>query len=514
MADDSFSNKSSQSDSGELNDDSAAEDSASMKAASDSEAQDASSTDEDNSQADSFDENDSRDESFDENDSEGESLEETDSKDDSLSSDDSEGSTTEEEDENGERDLSGDAADSEDDAPALNSLLKNGEEEQDTFATSAAPWVGAEKKWIQEKSSKAGGSQDDDDRDLLLDDSLETLSSPLNLGRDSSLPPPVMGPHSLPALAMAYDQTPKGMSTEAKLGIVAIVLAVIILLGAVGWWLTGLRTDSEQARIMAEKLSQELSARDQMRAAQEATIAKLEERIQQLTESGTPENQAQVNELKAQIVAAQAEIADIETKPLETTQEIASMRDGMQGKATGEESAPVKALTKQPEGKPQAQSAPKEAEPTAIPSDPYGQSDNTGSEEPEPEPAPTPPPEKKSSSEVDDLIESAITRPTKPDLNTLPQTDPGGMPAVPSREQVKTAMSTVAPSVKKCSDGSGGRIELQISVSGATGRVLDAQPIGSFSGTAVGICAARAVRLAKFPKFSQSNLVIKYPFDL
>ncbi len=68
--------------------------------------------------------------------------------------------------------------------------------------------------------------------------------------------------------------------------------------------------------------------------------------------------------------------------------------------------------------------------------------------------------------------------------------------------------------MKRCAGGTTGRIELKISVSGATGRVTNAQPVGAFAGTSVGICAARAVRLARFPKFSQPNLVIKYPFDL
>jgi uncharacterized protein YoxC len=316
-------------------------------------------------------------------------------------------------------------------------------------------------------------------------------------------------------LAAAYEQPGKKMSTEAKLGITAIVLALVILTGAAGWWLLTIRSDSEQARQIAEKLSQELNSRDKMRAAQEEMINKLEDRIQQLTANNTPENQARVSELREQLQAAQAEIDEIETKPFEVAQAIQEIKEEARHKPESSEKSEPKPQKKETESKNKAQSnPPKQDDLNAIPSDPYSEKTSTGSYEAKPastEPAPS---AEKSTDDVEDLIESAISRPQRPGSNTLPAPDTGGVPTVPSRDQVKTAMNSVTPSIKKCSDGNGGRIELQISVSGATGRIIDAQPIGSYAGTTVGICAARAVRVAKFPKFSQSNLVIKYPFDL
>jgi len=41
-----------------------------------------------------------------------------------------------------------------------------------------------------------------------------------------------------------------------------------------------------------------------------------------------------------------------------------------------------------------------------------------------------------------------------------------------------------------------------------------ATAMGSHAGTPVGLCAARAVRRAKFPKFGKPSLTVKYPFKL
>jgi hypothetical protein len=102
---------------------------------------------------------------------------------------------------------------------------------------------------------------------------------------------------------------------------------------------------------------------------------------------------------------------------------------------------------------------------------------------------------------------------SKPVATTVPV--PSTTPEVPSRAQVLKAMSAVGPTVKKCGGGSGGKIKMEMAISGETGRVVSAQPIGSeHAGTSTGICATRAVSLAKFPKFQKRILVIKYPFEL
>ena len=50
-------------------------------------------------------------------------------------------------------------------------------------------------------------------------------------------------------------------------------------------------------------------------------------------------------------------------------------------------------------------------------------------------------------------------------------------------------------------------------VIGQTGRVASAVTVDTFAGTPVGVCAAKAVRKAKFP-ISRSTLTVKYPFNL
>ncbi|HUT76987.1 MAG TPA: hypothetical protein VM285_04835, partial [Polyangia bacterium] len=124
-------------------------------------------------------------------------------------------------------------------------------------------------------------------------------------------------------------------------------------------------------------------------------------------------------------------------------------------------------------------------------------------------------------SDEDDLLGGAFTKP--PAATTAAAAPIQGstefplgaaeLSAKPSREQVQAAMDAVAPHVAKCGPGSG-RIVISVSVAGATGRVVSADPTGETAGTTLGLCAARAAKLAKFPRFEQERLQIKYPFDL
>ncbi|MBW2278829.1 MAG: hypothetical protein JRF63_15155 [Deltaproteobacteria bacterium] len=75
-------------------------------------------------------------------------------------------------------------------------------------------------------------------------------------------------------------------------------------------------------------------------------------------------------------------------------------------------------------------------------------------------------------------------------------------------------MNAVAGSVRACGQGAGGSIKMNVTIAGATGRVKSASAMGGHAGTPVGLCAARAVRRAKFPKFSKPSLNVKYPFKL
>jgi anti-sigma factor RsiW len=80
------------------------------------------------------------------------------------------------------------------------------------------------------------------------------------------------------------------------------------------------------------------------------------------------------------------------------------------------------------------------------------------------------------------------------------------------RGDVQKGMHVVAGSVKACGKGQLGKVTVKV-VIGQTGRVASAVTVGSFAGTAVGSCAAKEVRKAKFP-ISQNTLTVKYPFDL
>jgi hypothetical protein len=76
-------------------------------------------------------------------------------------------------------------------------------------------------------------------------------------------------------------------------------------------------------------------------------------------------------------------------------------------------------------------------------------------------------------------------------------------------------MSSVANAVKRCGGTPYDRLVVELTVVGATGRVAKARTVdGTYGGTAIGVCAAKAVRLARFPKFQKESVVIKYPFDL
>ena len=88
----------------------------------------------------------------------------------------------------------------------------------------------------------------------------------------------------------------------------------------------------------------------------------------------------------------------------------------------------------------------------------------------------------------------------------------GGVKASLDRSDVQTGMKGVEGRVRQCGQGQTGTVTVK-AVIGGTGRVISAVATGSFAGTPVGQCAARAVRSARFPK-SQKNLTVRYPFKL
>jgi hypothetical protein len=84
------------------------------------------------------------------------------------------------------------------------------------------------------------------------------------------------------------------------------------------------------------------------------------------------------------------------------------------------------------------------------------------------------------------------------------------LPREPTRVQVIAAMKRVTPAVHACFGKTHGKVQVNITVLGATGRVTTAKVKGR-SGR-VGSCIARAVRQARLPKFAKRKLEIGYPF--
>jgi hypothetical protein len=80
---------------------------------------------------------------------------------------------------------------------------------------------------------------------------------------------------------------------------------------------------------------------------------------------------------------------------------------------------------------------------------------------------------------------------------------------------VRKVLGSMKPAIRKCGGEPYQRLIVEVTVSGATGRVLKARTIDStHAGTPVGVCAAQTVKLARFPKFQKETMVIKFPFDL
>ncbi|MCB9592247.1 MAG: protein kinase [Sandaracinaceae bacterium] len=84
----------------------------------------------------------------------------------------------------------------------------------------------------------------------------------------------------------------------------------------------------------------------------------------------------------------------------------------------------------------------------------------------------------------------------------------------PSRNDVVSAMGSVAGAVSACGDGVHGLVPVRVVFSGIDGRVTSANVSGgNFSGP-VRSCIAYAVRSARVPPFRQPSFSVNYPFRL
>jgi predicted Zn finger-like uncharacterized protein len=120
---------------------------------------------------------------------------------------------------------------------------------------------------------------------------------------------------------------------------------------------------------------------------------------------------------------------------------------------------------------------------------------------------------------IDELLDGAVDKgdkkPAAPAAAAADGEGASGLPATPSREQVKAAMKGVEGDVKACAAGQAleaPSATVAISIAGATGRVSSVRVTGIQG--AVGSCIARAVRAASFPKFSKDTFSINFPFRL
>ncbi len=96
----------------------------------------------------------------------------------------------------------------------------------------------------------------------------------------------------------------------------------------------------------------------------------------------------------------------------------------------------------------------------------------------------------------------------------LPDASPQ-LPQMPGRDEVQSAMQSVAARVSNCGTGQSGKLIAKITISGATGQVVSAQVVDDvYQGTEAGMCAAREIRRVRLPRFQKESLVIRYPFEL
>jgi hypothetical protein len=111
---------------------------------------------------------------------------------------------------------------------------------------------------------------------------------------------------------------------------------------------------------------------------------------------------------------------------------------------------------------------------------------------------------------IDDLLDRALGgSPAQPVV-----TPTESLPETPTRHQVLTTLRSLEGEVRMCAEGADGVVSTRLVVDGDTGRVTSATVSGDFAGTAIGSCAARVVRTARFPRFSRERFEIAFPYSL
>lgn len=94
-----------------------------------------------------------------------------------------------------------------------------------------------------------------------------------------------------------------------------------------------------------------------------------------------------------------------------------------------------------------------------------------------------------------------------------PAVDPN-LPEKLSSSALRSGLDKVKGAAKACGGKHGAapgtKVEVKLSISGSTGRVTSASPTGSHAGTALGSCAAAALKKAEFSKFGSPSMGMIY----
>lgn len=347
-----------------------------------------------------------------------------------------------------------------------------------------APWEGSEERWLAGEAEDTGSV-----RTETTEDQSRASSDRISM------------PDGVPATSIA--PAPREMTTGHRTTILALVVMLLLMLGA-GAWILDLRDEvSHQDRTIKaldDRLDSRLRQIAALRESSEARVKELEERIARHAGTDHPLALEWVSQMRRNLDQARrdVELADeemlgekLDEKILEAKRQKTDRENKLAMKVAG-------------------------VDPTEEPP-PAGE---------EKGPPTTDEKEECETEDLDDLLSGAVgdkeldppkePEEEKAEENTLPSPQPGAdLPESPAREQVRASMSLIAPRVKACANGQTGRVLVRMTVQGATGRVSQAQVIDeTFKGTAVGSCVSRAVRQAKFPKFATDKISIKYPFDL
>lgn len=336
----------------------------------------------------------------------------------------------------------------------------------------------------------------------------------------------ISGWQDLPPASSVTTVAPPG---RRRLGAFVLAAAVITSMGVLAFgamsWLQRCEPADVQTVAVEDARIDQLRAQEQelikLRQSHLATIAELEARIAALDEQGSPGADEEISQLTATLaeMKAEAHALGIAAELIGKKKQSAS-QTGSPGSTHGSTADPAVATTSPGPAKPSAD----ESE-SLVEDNPYGnvslasvlegavreEAFQTGTEKHASD----------ANGKIESLIEEAVKGPSEDApkkhgeaLNALP--DEGVvLPPAPSREAVQGVLGSLKPAIRRCGGEPYQRLVVEVTVAGATGRVVGARTIDkAYAGTPVGVCAAKAVKLARFPKFQKDTVVIKYPFDL